>query len=70
MTPVTVAGKRCVVGGTSTLGRMGDPDELVGSVVYLAGDAASYTTGKLPTVGSEVLGRHLLTRFAKSVHPR
>lgn len=34
----------------SPLGRMGDPDELVGAVVYLASDAAGYTTGEVLTV--------------------
>lgn len=31
-------------------GRIGDPEELVGAAIYLASDAASYTTGEILTV--------------------
>jgi NAD(P)-dependent dehydrogenase (short-subunit alcohol dehydrogenase family) len=34
----------------TTHGRMADPEEVVGAVVYLASDAASYTTGSVLTV--------------------
>ena len=39
-----------IIENRSPLGRMGDPDELVGAVVYLASDAAGYTTGEVLTV--------------------
>jgi len=34
----------------TTSGRLGDPAELVGAAIYLASDAASYTTGEILTV--------------------
>ena len=34
----------------TTQGRLGRPDEIVGAAIYLASDAASYTTGEIITV--------------------
>jgi NAD(P)-dependent dehydrogenase (short-subunit alcohol dehydrogenase family) len=38
------------------LGRVGRPDEIVGTAVYLLSDASSYTTGSLVTVDGGVTG--------------
>jgi NAD(P)-dependent dehydrogenase (short-subunit alcohol dehydrogenase family) len=38
-------------------GRLGDPEEVVGAAIYLASDAADYTTGEILTVdGGFVVG--------------
>lgn len=42
--------RRAVERKTET-GRIGEPEELIGIAVYLASDAASYTTGEVLTVG-------------------
>jgi len=42
--------RREAVEAKTEAGRIGDPEELVGAAIYLASDAASYTTGAVLTV--------------------
>lgn len=43
--------------GAIPQGRMGQPDDLVGAVLYLASDAASFTTGSVMVIdGGQTLG--------------
>lgn len=42
--------ERELASATAVLGRLGDPDEISGAVLYLVSDAASFTTGQILAV--------------------
>lgn len=42
--------RRIAVENKTELGRMGEPEDIVGAAIYLASDAAAYTTGEIVTV--------------------
>jgi|LNFM01.2.fsa_nt_gb glucose 1-dehydrogenase len=47
---ITVPGVKEKMEGNTPLGTLGDPEQLVGAVIYLASDEASYTTGTTITI--------------------
>jgi glucose 1-dehydrogenase/3-oxoacyl-[acyl-carrier protein] reductase len=53
-------------GSMVPIGRIGQPEDVVGGVVYLASDAASFVTGHVLVVDGGVTARMMLESFGRS----